>query len=127
MGRVYVFDVLFINFPTGMLMAFYANGHLPTKIAFIILDSLWFWFTLKAFLEIRKGNIRTHKQFMIRSYALTFSAITLRTWKIILSSLFVIAPVTLYMMEAWLGFVPNLLFAEWLIRKRRKKLISAGT
>ncbi len=126
MGRIYVFDILFINFPAGMLMAFYANGYLPTKIAFIILDSLWFWFTLKAFLEIRKGNIKAHKQFMIRSYALTFSAITLRTWKIILSGLFVIAPDTLYMMEAWLGFVPNLLLAEWLIRKR-KKMISVGT
>jgi uncharacterized membrane protein YozB (DUF420 family) len=120
MGRVYVFNVLFINFPAGMLMAFYANGHWPTKIAFIILDSLWFWFTLKAYLEIRKGNIKTHKQFMIRSYALTFSAITLRTWKIVLSGLFVIAPVTLYMMDAWLGFVPNLLFAEWLIRNRKR-------
>jgi uncharacterized membrane protein len=120
MGRVYVFDILFVNFPTGMLMAFYANGHLPTKIAFIILDSLWFWFTLKAFLEIRKGNIKAHKQFMMRSYALTFSAITLRTWKIVLSSLFVLAPVTVYMMDAWLGFVPNLLFAEWLIRKRNR-------
>ncbi len=120
MGRFYVFNILFVNFPTGMLMAFYANGQLPSKIAFIILDSLWFWFTLKAFLEIRKGNIKKHKQFMIRSYALTFSAITLRTWKIILSSLFVIAPATLYMIEAWIGFVPNLLFAEWLIRSKKK-------
>jgi hypothetical protein len=118
MGRVYVFDILFINFPTGMLMAFYANGHWPTKIAFIILDSLWFWFTLKAFLAIKKRNIKVHEQFMIRSYALTFSAIMLRTWKIVLSSLFVLAPVTLYMIDAWMGFVPNLLFAEWLIRTR---------
>ena len=118
MGRFYVFNVLFVNFPAGMLLAFYANGHLPSKIAFIILDSLWFWFTLKAFLEIRKGNIKKHKEFMIRSYALTFSAITFRTWKIILTSLFVVDPATLYMIQAWLGFVPNLLFAEWLIRKR---------
>lgn len=120
MGKVYVFVVLFVNFPTGMLMAFYANGHWPTRLAFVILDSLWFWFTLKAFLEIRKGNIKAHKQFMIRSYALTFSAITLRTWKMILSGLLVINPDTLYMIDAWLGFVPNLLFAEWLVRRRRK-------
>ena len=28
---------MLINFPAGMIMAFYANGHLPSKIAFIIL------------------------------------------------------------------------------------------
>lgn len=120
MGKIYVFNVLFVNFPAGMLLAVYANGHLPSKIAFIILDSLWFCFTLKAFWEIRKGNVKRHKQFMMRSYALTLSAITLRTWKIVLTSLFVLDPVTLYMIQAWLGFVPNLFFAEWLIRRQRK-------
>lgn len=120
MGRIYVVAVLFINFPSGMILAFNANGQLPSKIAFIILDSLWFWFTLQAFLAIRKGNVLSHKQFMIRSYALTFSAITLRTWKLILSASFVIDPVTLYMIDAWMGFVPNLLLAEWWIRKKAR-------
>lgn len=120
MGRIYVFDILFINFPAGMIMAWYANGHLPSKIAFIILDFLWFGFTLKAVIEARKRNIIVHKQYMIRSYALTFSAITLRTWKLLLSSSFVIAPLTLYMIDAWIGFVPNLLLAEWIIRRKKK-------
>lgn len=120
-GRVYAYTILLINFPAGFIMAVYANGQLPSKIAFILLDCLWFTFTLKAILEIKRGNVKTHKQFMIRSYALTCSAITLRTWKIILSSLFVIDPLTLYMIDAWMGFVPNLLFAEWLIRKKKRK------
>ncbi|MEO7982507.1 MAG: DUF2306 domain-containing protein [Bacteroidota bacterium] len=120
-GKIYIIAVLFINFPSGMILAFYANGHLPSKIAFVILDSLWFWFTIKAFLEIRRGNVVSHKRFMIRSYALTFSAITLRTWKMILSNSFVIDPVTLYMIDAWMGFVPNLLLAEWLIRRKQKQ------
>lgn len=121
-GKIYVFNIFFINFPAGMIMAFYANGEWHSRVAFIILDCLWFWFTLKAFLEIKKGRIKTHREFMIRSYALTFSAITLRTWKIILSGLFVIDPATLYMIEAWIGFVPNLLFAEWLIRRKKREL-----
>ncbi len=120
-GKMYVWNILLVNFPAGMIMAFYANGGLPSKAAFIILDSLWFWFTLKGVIEIKRGNITAHKNFMIRSYALTFSAITLRTWKIILSSTFVTDPVLLYMIDAWMGFVPNLLFAEWLIRKRLKR------
>lgn len=119
MGKIYVGVILFVNFPAGMIMAFYANGELPSRIAFVLLDCLWFWFTLKALMEIKKGNIKRHKEFMIRSYALTFSAITLRTWKLVLSSLFTIDALMLYQLDAWLGFVPNLLLAEWLIRRKR--------
>ncbi|MBS1512910.1 MAG: DUF2306 domain-containing protein [Bacteroidetes bacterium] len=120
MGKVYAYDILFINFPAGMIMAVYANGLLPTKIAFVILDSLWFLFTLKAVSAIRKGNVKAHKQFMIRSFALSCSAVTLRWWKIVLSHSFHFDPLTLYMIDAWMGFVPNLLFAEWLIRRKQR-------
>jgi uncharacterized membrane protein len=120
-GKVYAGAILFINFPAAMVMAFYANGHTPSKIAFIILDCLWFWFTLKAVSEAKKKNIAAHKQFMIRSYALTLSAVTLRIWKLVLSHTLVIDPLTLYMIDAWLGFVPNLLFAELLIRLPLKR------
>ncbi len=117
MGRIYVIDILLINFPVAMIMAIYANGLLIGKSAFVVLDCLWFWFTLKGFIAIKKGNISSHKNFMIRSYALTLSAVTLRFWKLILSNLFDIDPLHLYMIDAWMGFIPNLLFAEWLIRR----------
>ncbi|MDB6119113.1 MAG: hypothetical protein JWO08_2894 [Verrucomicrobiaceae bacterium] len=119
-GRIYAWDILAVNFPAGLVMAVYANGHLPSKIAFLILDSLWFWFTLKAVLEIKRGNIQSHRDYMTRSYALTLSALTLRTWKIILTNTTSIPPETIYMMDAWLGFVPNLLCAEWLIFRRKR-------
>ena len=119
-GRLYVADVLLVNVPAGLVMGIYANGLLPSKIAFLILDSLWFWFTLKAYLSARKRNFVAHRRYMIRSYALTFSAVTLRTWKLILVHSLTIDPTTLYMIDAWLGFVPNLLFAEWLLRGEKK-------
>jgi uncharacterized membrane protein len=120
-GWIYVVDIVVINFPAAMVMAYYANGLLPSKIAFIILDCLWFWFTLKAVIAARKKDISEHKRFMIRSYALTFSAITLRSWKLILATLFHPDPLSLYMIDAWMGFVPNLLIAEWLIWKAKRK------
>jgi hypothetical protein len=120
MGRLYAYNILIINFPTAMLMAIYANGLLPGKTAFVVLDCLWFWFTFKAVREIKKRNIIAHKQFMLRSYVLTFSAVTLRSWKIIILSFVHIDPLHLYMIDAWMGFVPNLLFVEWLIRSRQK-------
>lgn len=119
-GRIYVWDILLINFPAGLIMAIYANGHLPSKLAFLILDSLWFWFTLKAILEIKRGNLRKHRDYMLRSYALTLSALTLRTWKIILVHTTTLPLETIYMMDAWLGFVPNLLCAEWIIARRNR-------
>ena len=121
-GKLYVYDILLINFPAGMIMAIYANGEIQSKLAFIMLDCLWFWYTYKAVVFIRKGDVVNHKNYMIRSYALTCSAITLRTWKIIFTHTLTIDPSLLYMIDAWMGFVPNLLFAEWLIRK--KKLLS---
>ena len=95
-------------------------------MAFVILDCLWFWFTWKAVREIRRKNITAHRNYMLRSYALTFSAITLRSWKLILSHSFSIDPAVLYMIDAWMGFVPNLLVAEWIIAIRyRKTRVSA--
>lgn len=120
-GKIYVYDI-FLNFPVAFVMGIYANGLLPTKIAFILLDCLWFWFTYKAVAEIRKDHVAEHKEYMIRSYALTLSAVSLRFWKIVILSFVQVDPLPLYMINAWLGFVPNLLFAEWLIRKRRRKL-----
>ena len=119
MGKIYAYDILFINFPAAMIMAVYANGLLPGKTAFVILDCLWFWFTYKAVAAIKKRDIKSHKQYMVRSYALTLSAVTLRLWKLVISAFIIIDPVHLYMIDAWMGFVPNLLFAEWLIRTKR--------
>ncbi len=116
-GKLYAFNIMFINFPAGMIMAFYANGHLPSRVAFILLDSLWLLFTYKAVAAVKVKNMKAHQRFMIRSYALTCSAITLRMWKLILSNSFHIDPQVLYMIDAWMGFVPNLLFAEWLITR----------
>jgi uncharacterized membrane protein len=118
-GKLYVINILVINFPAALIMAVYANGLLPSKIAFFILDVLWFLFTYKALRAAQQKRITEHQEFMIRSYALTFSAITLRTWKIILFNAFHPDPITLYMIDAWMGFVPNLLVAEWLIWRMR--------
>ena len=121
MGKVYAYVIMAVNVPTGMVLAVYANGQLPGKIAFILLDVLWFHFTYKAVATARARDFSAHRDFMIRSYALTLSALTLRTWKVILSRAFEMEPSQLYILEAWLGFVPNLIVAELIIRFTAKK------
>jgi hypothetical protein len=115
-GRIYVWDILVVNFPAAMIMGIYANGEMVGKTAFVLLDCLWFWFTYQAYVMARNRKFVEHKHYMMRSYALTFSAVTLRTWKLILSHAFVIDPSDLYKIDAWMGFVPNWLVAEWMIR-----------
>jgi hypothetical protein len=123
-GRLYAYNILLVNFPAGMILAVNANGLWPSKLAFVLLDCLWWWFTWKAVVSARQRSFREHKQNMIRSYALTCSAIGLRSWKIILSHCFHPDPLRLYMIDAWMGFVPNLLFVELLIRSQARKTAS---
>lgn len=117
-GKLYVVVVLLFAAPSGFFIGLFANGGLYSKISFVTLSILWFSFTLKAFLAIRKHQVSTHKAFMIRSYALAFSAITLRLWKVILVYLFHPAPMDVYQIIAWLGWIPNLLLIEYFIFKQ---------
>ncbi|GGH08024.1 DUF2306 domain-containing protein [Pedobacter zeae] len=117
LGYLYVSFVLLLASPSGIFIGWFANGGLTAKTSFIILGVLWFWFTLKATLLILERKITVHKKLMYRSFALATSAITLRLWKVILVYLFHPAPMDVYQIIAWLGWIPNLLIAEWLIRK----------
>ncbi|MCB9239604.1 MAG: DUF2306 domain-containing protein [Flavobacteriales bacterium] len=127
LGKTYLVAVLGIGAPTGLILAWYANGRLPSQIGFTLLAILWFWFTWMAWKSIVYKEIKQHQNWMIRSYALTLSAITLRLWKYVLANTLAPDPLLLYQVVTWLGFVPNLLVAEWLIRtslfrKSKKKL-----
>lgn len=121
MGYAYIINVVFITGPASFIMACYANGHLPSRLAFSILAILWIGTTAAAWYYIVKRNWVLHRDFMIRSYALTLSAVTLRAWKWVLVALFQPRPLDVYMLVAWLGFIPNLIIAEIIIRKFLKK------
>ncbi len=114
-GYVYVTDVLLVTGPAGLLMGFYANGGIPSKISFVTLAVLWMTFTATALVKIKKGDFRAHRNFMMRSYALTLSALTLRAWKWSMTNSFELPPMDVYRAVAWLGWVPNLAIAEFLI------------
>ncbi|MEO7308975.1 MAG: DUF2306 domain-containing protein [Chitinophagaceae bacterium] len=119
-GKIYVLIVLLISGPSGFAMATVANGGWSAKLAFCLLALCWILFTYKAYASIRKGNIALHKAWMYRSYALTLSAVTLRFWKVIIVFAFEPRPMDVYRVIAWLGWVGNLLVAEWMIKKRIK-------
>ncbi|MFD2940507.1 DUF2306 domain-containing protein [Flavobacterium notoginsengisoli] len=120
-GKLYVFTVLFLSAPSGLFIGVFANGGLYSQISFVSLSVLWFYFTLKGLLTIKNKNIKLHKTFMLRSFALTFSAITLRLWKVILVFIFHPSPMDLYQIIAWIGWIPNLLILEYYLYNQSKK------
>ena len=121
MGYIYATNVLLITGPAGLLMGLYANGGISSRIAFVMLATLWIFFTAMALVRARQKDFKAHRNYMIRSYALTLSALTLRAWKFAITNNFELPPMDVYRSVAWLGWVPNLIFAEWLIRRSKKK------
>lgn len=115
LGRFYVGGILFVAGPAGLVMSIHANGGLTAQLAFSILSLLWIFFTYKGFDAAYRGNIRAHKNWMYRSYALTLSAVSLRLWKWLFVLLFEPRPMDVYQVVAWLGWLGNLLIAELLI------------
>jgi hypothetical protein len=118
-GKLYVIDILFITGPASFIMSLLANGGISSRIAFTTLAILWMGTTAKAWQSAMAKQFTAHKEWMMRSYALTLSALTLRAWKWLLIALFHLRPLDAYMIVAWMGFVPNILFTEWMIRKAR--------
>lgn len=119
MGRAYVVSILFVTGPASLIMGFYANGGLVSRVAFILLALLWLGSTALGWRAVLRKDWKRHREWMIRSYALTLSAITLRAWKYLIVLAFEPRPMDVYRLVAWLGFIPNLILAEWWIRRRR--------
>ena len=117
LGYVYVTNVLLITGPAALLMSVYANGGITSKIGFGLLAVGWISFTAMALIKAKNGDFVAHRNFMMRSYALTLSALTLRAWKWGITNTVELPPMDVYRAVAWLGFVPNILIAELLIRR----------
>ena len=117
-GLAYMAIVVLLSGPAGLIMGIYANGGLYAKISFVILSVLWIGFTAIAYAKAILGNIEKHKAYMVRSYALTLSAITLRIYAYIIPGLVHMQGKDEYVLIAWLSWVPNLLIAELLIWRK---------
>jgi hypothetical protein len=127
MGYVYVLTVLFVSGPAALVMGFYANGGVPARASFVLLASLWIVFTALAWWYAVRKRFLLHGAFLYRSYALTLSALTLRTYTYILHwSQADLSHHDLYILTAWLSWVPNLLIAEWLIQYRGVRQVLKG-
>lgn len=84
LGRVYFLAVM-AGSVGGYYMAWYAFGGFISTLGLAVLSTLWWSFTLLAVIYARAGNIAAHRRWMLRSFALTYAAVTLRLMSPVLS------------------------------------------
>jgi hypothetical protein len=118
MGQAYVILILFFTAPAGFVMALYANGGIWAKVSFTITAILWWVFTFLAYKNARDRKFKLHLANMYRSYALTLTAVSLRLYVLILSHFIHLHSTQMYILVAWLSWIPNLIIAEILIRRK---------
>ncbi len=117
-GRSYVAAVMVAGLG-GLVLAPRAMFGTVTQVGFGLLAACWLATTLQAYRSIRRRDIAMHQQWMLRSYALTLAAVTLRIYLPLGQILGLPFPET-YQAVSWLCWVPNLLVAElWFVRPAR--------
>ena len=116
-GRVYVAGVMASGIGALIVAPTTAAGPI-VGTGFAIMAVLWLTTTAMAYLKVRAGRYAEHRRWMIRSYAVTCGAITLR----------IIVPVglasgldfpTAYLIAAWGCWSINLAIAELIIRRKK--------
>lgn len=98
----------------GFCTAFIAYGGLVGRMGFGLLALAWLWTGLAAVHAARQRDFAAHERWAVRSFALTFAAVTLRLYM----PLFFGAGVAFedfYPVLGWLCWVPNLVFVEWVL------------
>lgn len=119
-GKIYIVLILGVASPSGLVMAYHANGGPWSQLSFTLQAVLWFGFTYYAYRAVRLGAWRQHEDFMLRSYALTLSAISLRLFKWGIVQTLALAPMDTYRIVAWLGWLFNYLLIEYYIFRKNK-------
>jgi len=123
-GKIYVGGILFFSAPGGLVMSMFINRGPVVQASFVLQCTLWFIFTWIAYVRIRQRDIQCHRQWILRSFALTLAAITLRIYVFFGSWSFDLAQPTAYATIAWLSWVPNLLICEWYLRVNNRPVYS---
>lgn len=115
-GRVYLMSAIALAL-AGLSLAFHAAGGTAARVGFGLLAILTLATAIQGYRLIKAGHVRRHREWMLRSYSLIFGAVTLRIWLPLLIIAYQGQFLPAYRWVAWVSWVPNLVFVEYLIRR----------
>lgn len=123
-GRIYLLGILAGGLG-GAFMAFHAWGGWIARSGFFVMAVLWLATTWQAYATIRRGEVSAHRVWMLRNYALTFAAVTLRLEGPLLGVAGV-SELLSYQIIAWSCWVLNLIVVELWLRRRDIRPLGAA-
>ena len=115
-GRTYVVSCL-VGGVAGFVLALGASTGPISRAGFGSLAIMWIVTTSLAWRSAMQRRFTEHRAWMIRSFALTLAAVTLRLY-LPLAAIMSIPFVDAYRALSFLSWVPNLLIAELYLRHR---------
>jgi uncharacterized membrane protein len=115
-GRVYLGAALLLGL-AGLALSVHAAGGPVARAGFFTLALITLGTVAAGYRNIRAGAVRAHREWMLRSYACIFGAVTLRLWLPLLIVAHGGEFLPAYRWVAWLAWVPNLAITEWVIRR----------
>lgn len=125
-GRGYLTAVAIAGV-AGLVIAPFSEAGLSGLFGFGTLAVLWIATAWAAYRAVRVGDIASHRAWMMRNFALTYAAVTLRLWLGVLIAAQALpggsfdlgaAFANAYAVVPFLAWLPNLVVAEWLVRRR---------
>jgi uncharacterized membrane protein len=120
LGRTYATGCI-VGGCAGFGLAFGTTAGPIAGLGFGLLAPTWIYCTAQGWLTARARRFDEHRRWMIRSFALTFAAVTLRLYL----PIGVMAGLTfeqIYVATAWISWIPNLLVAELYLRREMFRL-----
>jgi predicted membrane protein DUF2306 len=117
-GRTYAVACL-VGGAAGFVLALGASTGPISRLGFGGLAIFWLVTTALAWRRATQGRFIEHRAWMIRSFALTFAAVTLRLYLPLSMLLLQVQLVDAYRAISFLCWVPNLLVAELHLRKAK--------
>ena len=125
LGKIYVVIAILVGV-VGLYMSVYSFGGIITHTGFALLATGVLVTTIMAYRSVKSSKYAQHREWMIRSYSLMFGAPTLRLWLPLLIVAYQGQFRPAYLWVAWVSWVPNLLLAEWYIRRTRSRPLMFG-
>lgn len=113
LGKIYL-SAIALGGVTGLIIALQAEGGWVGRTGFLGMSTAWLFTGYIAWRAILRREIESHRRWMLRNFAVTFAAVSLRLGLALIATGWVSFE-EIYPILAWASWIGNLLFVEWVI------------